>query len=468
MKKTSIVVCILLVLLVSCTSTKKAESSASENFYEKNAASFEMFTLDNGIELIYKKSEMHRVVSLSIMIDGGSALLDPSQSGLESMTMSMLTRGSNSYPYSEIQNITHETQSSIVGYSSLGYSVFSMQCIDYYFDTIFPIFADSFINPSFGQEEFTNIQNDTIQSIQQILNTPSSLVQYTAERTIYKDHPYETDVRPSLETIQTISLDNLKRHHTTLLNAKRIRIVASGSIDSNILFDKLNGIFGSIPSIEYNNTDIDPISVSGEPVVMTHQSAAGTGFLVKASSFPQFSDPDYIPAFLTSIIYSEILHNVVREKHGACYSIGNSQMITKSPYMVLYVHSASNMKEIPLFINEAQEILAQGNIIESKDTATGEFSFLSVEQSLEGYKNSLINSIFSTMTTTGGITSQIMGSLYLTGNKDAYFKILERIEKTSAEDIKRVFEKYWIQGSGQWFIVTGPDDVNSIPLDIYK
>lgn len=456
------------VLLVSCATTKQTSESISESFYKKNAESFEELTLENGIPVIIKKSDTQRVFSLSIMIEGANALLDPSRSGLESMTLTMLAKGSKAYSYEDIQALTHKTQGSISGYASNGYSIFSLNCIDHYFDDLFPVFADSFLNPSFNQKEFTQVQNNNLQTLQSIMNDPFSLVQYSAERAVYENHPFETDIRPTYETIQIITLDDIASFHGSLLNAKRIKIIASGNIESSVLLEKLNAAFAKIPSLEYNEVSIPQVTISGETMLLQHPSASGTGFLVKTYSAPQFSDPDYVPTVLACTIYSEILYNVVREKHGACYSIGNSPVISKAPYMMLYVHSASDLENLPSYITEAETLMSEGKIIDSKNPETNEFTYLTLEETLEGYKNSLINSLFSTVVTASGSASQIMGSLHLTGKKEAYLELLKRIEQVTADDIRRAFEIYWLQSSGRWFIVTGPDDLGKIPVDSYK
>ena len=455
-------------LFTCCTSVKQTSPSVSETYFEKNASSFEVMYLENGIPLIVKQNENQQVVSLSIMIEGGNALLDPSQSGIENMTLSMMTRGSSGYTYEEIQKQLYFTKGSISGYTANGYSYFSLNCINHHFSNLFSIFADAFLNPSFTEKEFGNVKNENIQTLQSIMNDPFSLAQYSAERTVYKNHPFETDIRPTYETIQTVSLDQISDFHKTLLNSKRITIVAAGNFDPEYLKKRLNAAFFVLPSQDYVTPLIPQVTISGDPVIMSHPSAAGTGFLVKTYPFPQFNDLDYMPSLLACTIYSETLFNIVREKYGACYSIGNTPVLSKAPYMMLYVNSASDIENMPSYINEAQSLMSEGKVIDSKNPETNEFTYLTLEETLEGYKNSLINSLFSAYITSSGEVTQIMGSLHLTGEKEAYLKLLKRIEDVSADDIRRVFNSYWINSSGQWFIVTGPENADKVPVELYK
>ena len=136
--------------------------------------------------------------------------------------------------------------------------------------------------------------------------------------------------------------------------------------------------------------------------------------------------------------------------------------------MMLYVNSASDIENMPSYINEAQSLMSEGKVIDSKNPETNEFTYLTLEETLEGYKNSLINSLFSAYITSSGEVTQIMGSLHLTGEKEAYLKLLKRIEDVSADDIRRVFNSYWINSSGQWFIVTGPENADKVPVELYK
>ncbi len=466
--KKIITVLIAVLLITSCSTTKQSMNADAKKYYTDNASSFEVFTLKNGIPVVLKKNESQKVLSLSIMIDGANALLDPQQSGIENITLAMMTRGSKYFAYDVIKEKMHKTKASIAGYTANGYSYFTLTCIDHYFSDLYQVFADSFLHPSFSENEFENIKTANLQNLQSLLNDPNSLVQYTAERAVYKNHPFETNIRPTYETIQTISLDDVASFHKTLMNAKRITIVASGNIDPAYLEERLTMYFAAIPVLDYESPVIPPVTISGDTEIIAHPSASGTGFLSKVYSFPQFTDKDYMPSVLACTIYSEILYNVVREKYGACYSIGNTQMLSKAPYMMLYVNSASDLQNLPYYIDEAQNIMSEGKIIDSKNTETNEFTFLTLEETLDGYKNSLINSLFSAYVTSSGQVLQIMGSIHLTGNKEAYLKLLERIDEVSTEDIMRVFNTYWMESPGRWFIVCGSEDVNSIPLSLYK
>ena len=466
--KKIIVIFATVLFLTGCTSIKQTSQSVSETYYEKNASSFEVLYLDNGIPLIVKQNTNQEVVSLSIMIEGGNALFNPSQSGIENMTLSLMTRGSSSYTYEDMQKWLHATKGSISGYTANGYSYFSLNCINHYFSDLFLVFADAFLYPSFIEKEFENVKTENIQSLQSIMNDPFSLVQYNAERAVYKNHPFETDIRPTIETIQTVSLDQIRGFHKTLLNSKRITIVAAGNFDPEYLKKRLNAVLYLLPSQDYVSPVIPQVTISADTMVMSHPSAAGTGFLVKTNPFPQFDDSDYIPSILACTVYSEILHNVVREKYGACYSVGNSPVLSKAPYMMLYIHSASDIENIPSYLNEAQTLMSEGKVIDSKDPVTSEFTYLTLEETLNGYKNSLINALFSAYITSSGEVNQIMGSLHLTGEKEAYLKLLKRIEEVSCDDIMRVFKTYWIDSPGQWSIVTGPGEIEKVPVELYK
>lgn len=37
-------------------------------------------------------------------------------------------------------------------------------------------------------------------------------------------------------------------------------------------------------------------------------------------------------------------------------------------------------------------------------------------------------------------------------------KQLKQVKETSAADIQRVFQKYWIDSPSSWFAITGPDE----------
>ncbi len=452
----TILLLISLFTITSCISVPGAESS-------KATAKVEEYTLDNGIPVYVKKNTANRIYSLDIIVKGGSNMLTPDKSGLESFLFSMMTKGSKNYSYSKLQNIEYETNISLSSTSYNEGSLLSLNCIDHYFDKSLPILIDGFMNPVYENVPYMQLLQAAYQSIQQKENDPSMILFNTAVKTIFKNHPYETRSGVTKDSIKNITDENLKALHTKLLDSKRISIVAVGNIDGKELVKKLNTTMGTIPALENTFTPVKvPLQkVDGKPVVLTHQSAAGTGFVARACAAPAFTDPDFVPCYIASDIYSDILYNIVREKYGACYTPRSSIYATMSPCICEFIYKVSDLENVTKYMKEARDLMAQGKIIDGKN-ADGSYKYVPVDDKLEGYINSFINSQYSSEQTNQGVAGKMAIGLIRYNDPAAYDTISAKANAVTASDVERVFKKYWLDGTDQWFAVVGPGEKNKI------
>ena len=190
-------------VFLSCISTKQnseAYSATNTNLsyhsstYSNSSSSYfdsiDSIKLLNGIPLYVKKNESSRKSTLSIIVKGGTAYLTKELSGLENALFSMMTYGSKNYSYEEIQSLIYEMNFSLSPNVSREGAIFSMSCIDYYFEKVFPIFADAFLNPAFGEEQYKSLLTSYKQNLQRLQTDPEQMLGYEMTQSIFKNHPY--------------------------------------------------------------------------------------------------------------------------------------------------------------------------------------------------------------------------------------------------------------------------------------
>src|SRR5574344_1791555 len=113
-----------------------------------NTPKVKTYTLKNKIPVYIQQNTSNRVVSLYIVVQGGTALVSPDKSGLENALFSMMTKGSANYTYQQIQSIEYKTKASVSPVTLNEGSALGVSCIDDYFDQMLPILIDGFINPT--------------------------------------------------------------------------------------------------------------------------------------------------------------------------------------------------------------------------------------------------------------------------------------------------------------------------------
>ncbi len=442
--KKILLLAILSIFILSCASLPT-----------KSKSSFEYYELANGIPLILNKNDSNQIVSLQISVKGGTSLLSSEYSGLEGSLFQMMTLGSKNFPYEEIQKTLYKTQGSIYASSNQLGSILGLVSIDYYFEELLSIFLDGFLNPSFESQEYTTLMTSISQSLQYRREDPNTLLTESITEERYKNHPYETSSNVTVDSLSNITIENMKAHLDEVHDASKIAIIAVGNFNGSDLVRKLNTTLGLIESEENIYPIIPPATIGGETKLIELESAQGSGYVAYTVPGPNPGTKDEIAVRIAADIFSEILFNLVREHYGATYSIGSSYTYSKAPYITTRAFKVSDLEHISSYINEAEKLMYSNNLISGKDDRTGEFIYDTIEDRLEGYKNTLINSQFYSSQTNASISNQIVSSLLMFENAETYLNFTERVRSVDSQDVKDAFSTYWIGGEKQWFVVTG-------------
>ena len=110
--------------------------------------------------------------------------------------------------------------------------------------------------------------------------------------------------------------------------------------------------------------------------------------------------------------------------------------------------------------NEARNYMKQGKLVDGVNE-DGTYIFADLKDKLEGYKNSFINSTYQSQQTSSSVGFNLAYNLLRYNDLHHDEKNLESLRKCTAEDILRVFNKYWFD-TGNWYAVTGPDDAEKL------
>ena len=422
------------------------------------AAEIKEYKLSNGIPVYINDIKGNRIDCLYIIMDGGVVYLSPEFSGLEDAVTKMMLCGSKKYSYAENMSFAYETLSSFHCNSSQSGSTISVVCIDKNFDEAFNRLFDGFLNPTYEKDRYDDLMRSYTQEIQQMMNEPSSLAFYYAEVLNYAGHPFETFSSPTESSLPNITISNIKKHHDTLMDSRRIKIVACGDYEDEKLIAKLENVLGAIKSKSspLKEKNVPPLKIGGENGLFVNEGATGTGFLLRTFESPSFFEDDYASTLLASQIFEDIMYNVVREKNGICYTPTSGLFSGRSGFGYEFLYRTSDLENFPEALDEARSIFLSGKTISGKDSK-GNYILVPLEEKLEGYKNRYVNNKYQRQTTTSGIAGRICSSLLAFDNPTEIDKITEKAINTSSAEIIASFKKYWIDSPSRWICVTGTD-----------
>jgi zinc protease len=396
---------------------------------------------------------------LRLVIDGGTPLVKSELSGIEDVTLQMMLRGSKKYPYSEIQKIVYNESASFSSAAGKDYSTVGFRCIVKSLDAIYPVFADSILNPLFNEGDFKTVMTEVNESVQASLSDPSKLLVSTLQKKAYADHPYASSEDATEETIKNITLAAVKAQYGELLNASRLSFVIVGNFDADkikLFTSQLESSFGSIPKMEYERPSVPLLAVSGETVYEPCKTAGETGYAAGYFVCPNRTDKDYVPFAIATMYLDDILFAKVREEHGAVYTIGTGIIPGRISLGIISVYKATEKENLSSYINEAV-----GSFPDEKG----------IEEKLEQYKNKYITTLFETSQNAAGVASNITSSIEYYADPQSYLNRASQVRAVTSAQVLAAYKKYLARSADKaeggivnpirWVVVSGADTVKA-------
>lgn len=440
---------------------KPSDGAGQDSSYSKNE-NIACLRLKNGIPVYVLTDKSKKIDTVAVALKGGISHVDFETSGLESALFDMMAESSVKYNLEARQKLGFETGASLYSNSGISGSALVLKVPDSYLYKTLPVLTDGFINPLYDEKVFANHMTLYYQQIQQTLNDPSSFLMHSVEKSVYEGHPYKVSANVTEESIGNISIDAMRELYSKIITPEDMFVVAVGNINAKKLLAELNKSVGKITSKksegeEKISVEIPQLKISGEPVVLSNKNVAGNGYAVRVFAAPPMTSPDSIVASLVNNIYSEILYNVVRERRGICYTPLSTGSISRASFGMEVLINLTDYANFSGAVSEARNMMSEGKVITGVNES-GEYEFVSLEECLESYKNKYINESFSSLASSGGKTSVLVNNLMDYDDLYHDHKEIQILKTITADDVLRVFKKYWVDESSRWFAIVGPGD----------
>lgn len=178
--------------------------------------------------------------------------------------------------------------------------------------------------PRFGEAAIERVRGQVLSIIQSDQKDPDKIAAETFNRIAFGDHPYATSLNGSLDSVASLTRDDLVAAHDAVLARDRVYIGAVGDITPEELGKLLDDLLAGLPETGAPMPPPADVNIpSGVTVVdfATPQSVA----LFGQRGIEQ-SDPDFFAATILNHVlgggsFESRLMNEVREKRGLTYGV---------------------------------------------------------------------------------------------------------------------------------------------------
>lgn len=401
----------------------------------KQVLPIEKWQTSNGTSVYYVHANTNPMVDIQIAFAAGSAQ-DNKQFGLAALTNSLVTQGAGKLNADEIATIFEGVGANVSETVSKDVAIFQLRSLTKpdYLNSAVETLALILSQPSFPENALVREKNKQLAAITAVQESPQQLAEDAFYALVFRDTPYQHPILGTMDTVKSITRNDLVRFHKDFYTAKNAVIAIVGSVDraqAEKIAEQLtkNLVQGQkAPAI---TTPVPKSEAETKKIFFP-----GTQTIIKIGQLGVSNkSEDYIPLVVAnySLGGAQLISRLadeIREKRGLSYNV-HSSLIPLS-YHGLFVIDlgtrSDQLKESLTVINKTlAEFIINGptdkELTEAKQNITGRF-LLSFESNKK-IADVLINIGFS------GLPLNYL---------DTY---LEKVKSVTQEDIRKSMQKHF-------------------------
>ena len=288
------------------------------------ASKVERVVSPGGIEAYLINEPSIPFLSLALHFKGGAALDPAGKEGLAYMVSGLLDEGAGEL---DSQAFRTELEDRAIRLSfDAERDSFSgqLKTLSAQRERAFELLRLALVEPRFDPEPVERIRNQIQAELRRRAEDPDYLVSLRWFETAFPDHPYGRPVQGTVESVATLTGDDLRRFTRERLAKDNLTVGVAGDVTADELGRLLDLAFGDLPD-------------TSAPIAIADAEPAGGGTVVVRKKVPQSwvmfgqeglarDDPDFYAAYVTNHLlggggFTSRLTEEVREKRGLAYSV---------------------------------------------------------------------------------------------------------------------------------------------------
>jgi zinc protease len=312
----------------------------------------------NGLKVLIKKREGSLTVAAGLFIRGGTANINASNAGIESLMLSASTEATTGFPREKMRSELSRMGTLIGSGSNNDYSVLSLGCTRMHFERSWQIFTDVVLRPSFTKEDVSLVQDRAVVALSDDTDNPDVYLQKLQERAAYIGHPYLNDTDGTPETISKLTPDDLRRYHDKLMETSRLLLVIVGDLNPTEIRDLIASSLGKLPRGNYKPEPVPTLAFDKSTVEITPR-ALPTNYIQGFFTAPSLTSPDIYAMRIASSLLRDRVFEEVRVKRNLSYAPDAFLRNQAANVGGLYVTAVDANQSIRLMLNEITKLQLQ-------------------------------------------------------------------------------------------------------------
>jgi zinc protease len=283
---------------------------------------FDTHTLPNGLKLIVVPN--HEVPFVSVQLGLMSGAWTEEKPGVASMTLNMLTKGSERHSEAELADELETYAISLSAGGGMDTSSVYASCLTEHVEHAVKLMAEVVLTPTFPPEEFKKLRRQVLTALTIAANEPSYIADREFRRRVYGEHPYARTATGEIEDVRALQADDCGQWWSRFARPDMAVLIFAGDVERDRAVALGESAFGAWqasgpkPQIE-----LPPIPEPAETHIYlvdrpSKQSQIRAGHLGITRAHPHYHTSRVVTSYFGGAFLSR-LNEAIRVKRGLTY-----------------------------------------------------------------------------------------------------------------------------------------------------
>ena len=401
---------------------------------------FEHERLESGLSLWTLDVPDRNLVTVSLLMPGGSELDPPQQTGLASFAAGLRSKGTTRRSALEFAAAAEDLGTAVSASCSWEIAGVGTTMRSEDVAAGLELVAEAALEPAFEAEEIERARRRRLAEIERRRSDPASLAGEAFARAVYGETPYGNQTIGDRESTRAITRSDIAAFHDRALAARSCHLIAVGDLGTDRLRRAIEDRIERPLRSHAREFDDEPARLAPEQpgtpprqvVIVDRPGAAQTELRVGHVGVPR-RHPDRIPIQVANSIlggkFMSRLNLSLRERHGYTYGVSSSFSSRRGPGPFVVGTAVAN----DVTGAACREIVAEIERLRREPPSEAE---------LADARNYLVGVFPYTMQTIQNLSSRLKTLATFDLDHDEYERWPERIRATTREDVRDVCRRH--------------------------
>lgn len=283
---------------------------------------FGEFNLSNGARVVVVTNDEVPLVTVNLVVPGGSAADAAGREGTASLVAQLLTQGTSTRSHEEIAEAVDFLGATLGAGAGRDEISVTLGSLTGELDAALALMADVVLDPTFPEDRLELLRTQNLSGLQVALSQASAVASRAFTRAVYGDHPYGKLETPA--SLQALTRDDLVAFHREHFAPSSALFVVAGDITADEAAARLEEAFrgwgGGRGALEAHPTVLDR---AAPEVILVHKPGSVQAEVRVGHLLAKGDHPDWTPLAVANQVLggssSSRLFQVLREERGYTY-----------------------------------------------------------------------------------------------------------------------------------------------------